>query len=151
MIQHVNERSGEVTEVPMSIVPLNLGLMSEEELAQLIPTPGQALAALQEARKVNSRLPGALAERREELLKAERELSRVLGRTIKRLRTDNLRATLTELRDLAYSDEAVRIAQDERDTEWLLFEYAKDWARAIEKDNELLRSINANFRHEHRA
>ena len=43
-----------------------------------------------------------------------------------------------------------REAQEARDTAWLLFEYARDYDRAIGRDIDILRSLNANMRGEHR-
>lgn len=150
MTGYVDPANGEVVESPMELVPLNLGDMDENQIAALIPTPLQAAAALQKARSVNSRVPGKLDGYRKALQTAERELKLAVALEVKALREDHSKATLSELRELATADDRVQRALDARDTAWLLFEYAKDWAKAIAADIELLRSINANFRMEHR-
>jgi len=58
---------------------------------------------------------------------------------------------MTERRDLARAvDDRVRTAQEDRDTAWLLLRYAQDKKDALFEDIGILRSLNANFRGEHR-
>ncbi|MFB7843601.1 hypothetical protein [Microbacterium sp. NPDC056052] len=151
---NVDQSTGEVTDdapESMELVPLNLAALSEDELLAVLPTPVQAAGALIRARETNARAPRALSRYRGILRKAQRDKKVALGRAVKDLRAEFPRATLTELRELAYgADERVIAALDAEDDAWLAFEYAKDFAAAIQEDIEILRSLNANFRGEHR-
>lgn len=146
----VDPVTGEVIDSPenMELVPLNLAAIDEEQLQALLPTPGQIHGALIIARGKNAKAPAVLATYRAKLKKAETDLKVALGLAVQLLREDFPRATLTELRDLAYGDDRVRAAVDRRDDAWLMFEYAKDFARMIAEDIEILRSINKNLRGE---
>lgn len=146
----VDPVTGEIIESPesMELVPLNLAALDEDALAHLLPTPGQIHAALIIARGKNAKAPSVLSKYRGKLKRAETNLKIQLGLAVKLLREDFPRATLTELRDLAYSDDRVRAAVDARDDAWLMFEYAKDFAGMIAEDIEILRSINKNLRSE---
>lgn len=135
----------------MEIVPLNLAALDENALLAMFPSPVQAAGALIWAREANSRAPKALSGYRRALRKAQRDKKIALGRAVKDLREDFPRATLTELRELAYgADDRVISTLDAEDDAWLEFEYAKDYAAAIKEDIDILRSINANLRGEHR-
>lgn len=146
----VDPVTGEVIEAPahMELVPLNLAGLDEDALAQLLPTPGQLHAALIIARGKNAKAPSVLAKYRKELRQAENDLAVQRGIAVKNLRDEFPRATLTELRELAHVEDRVRMAVDRRDEAWLLFEYAKDFARMIGEDIEVLRSLNKNLRGE---
>lgn len=146
----VDPVTGEIIESPenMELVPLNLAALDEDAIAHLLPTPGQIHAALIIARGKNAKAPSVLSKYRGKLKRAETTLKIQLGLAVKLLREDFPRATLTELRDLAYSDDRVRAAVDARDDAWLMFEYAKDFAGMIAEDIEILRSINKNLRSE---
>jgi hypothetical protein len=147
----VDPITGEVTEQPgMELVPLNLAALSEDDLLAMFPTPIQAAGALLHARAVNARAPHALNEYRGKLRSAERDLQLATAKTVRDLAGTFPRATLTERKMLAVEDERVRAAQDEFDTAWLLYEFARDYAKSIAQDIEILRSVNANFREEHR-
>ncbi len=135
----------------VELVPLNLAAMDEDALLALFPTPVQAAGALVHARAVARRAPAALAKYRAELRTAERELRIALGLAVQDLRSKFPRAPLTELRDVAHgADERTQAAQEAVDTAWLLLEYARDFDRAIGRDIDILRSLNANLRGEHR-
>ncbi|RRJ85934.1 hypothetical protein EG850_11145 [Gulosibacter macacae] len=151
MAEHIDPETGEVIDAPLGLVPLNLSALSEDELAAALATPQQAYAALQKARSLNARVPAGLDKYRRALRAAERDLSLAKAVELKRLREEWSKATLTELRELATVSDAVQEALDARDTAWLLFEYAQDWAKAIAADIDLLRSINANVRAEHKS
>lgn len=148
--------TGEVLETDevaesMELVPLNLAALDETALLAMFPTPVQAAGALIWARQANNRAPKALATYRAKLRRAQRDKKIAVGLAVKALREDFPRATLTELRELAYgADDRVIRSLDAEDDAWLAFEYAKDFAAAVKEDIELLRSINANFRGEHR-
>lgn len=144
--------TGEVTDGPgMELVPLNLAALSEEQLLELLPTPIQAAGALIHARTANARAPHALNEYRGKLRDAEKVLRVATAMAVRDLAVEYPRATLTERRMLAVVDERVISAQDAVDTAWLLYEFARDYAKSIAIDIEVLRSLNANFRDEHRS
>lgn len=149
---NLDPQTAEVIDEPagMELVPLNLGAISEDDLAQLFPTPAQAMAALIQARTVLAKAPGALNTYRGKLRRAQRDTKLAVAITVKSLREDFPRATLSELRDFALVDDRVKTAIDAEDTAWLMFEYAKDFSRTVSEDVEVLRSINANLRGEHR-
>lgn len=146
MSEHVDPETGEVVDAPLGVVPLNLAAMDDDELAQALPTPQQAHAALAYARTVNARIPAGLAQYRERLQQAERDLSLAVAFEVMSLREEFPKSTLTELKGFAYSSDSVKQASDSRDTAWLAFEYAKDWAETIREDIQILRSINKNLR-----
>jgi len=146
-----DERTGEIAETTvLELVPLNLAALDEDALLALFPSEIQAAGALIRAREASSRVPAALNARREELRVAERDLMVQLGLAVRDLAAEMPRATLTERRLIAVTTEKVRAAQERRDDAWLLFEYTRDWERAIDRDVDILRSLNANFRGEHR-
>lgn len=146
----VDPFTGEVAETPgMDLVPLNLAALSEDELLAMFPSPVQAAGALLKSRHTNARAPHALNEYREAMRKAERKLQLATAKTVRDLAAEFPRTTLTERKLLAVEDDRVIAAQDEYDTAWLMFEFARDYAKAIAQDIEVLRSLNANFRQEH--
>ncbi|MDR7113911.1 hypothetical protein J2X03_003813 [Microbacterium trichothecenolyticum] len=132
------------------VVPLNVAILDEEMLAQWAPSPVQIRGALTLARAKNMQAPGALNAYREKLRAAEREQKIALGLALRELRKEfGPRATMTELRDLAHGvNERLMAANDAVDEAWLLLEYAKDFAEAIERDVSLLQSIAKSLRGE---
>lgn len=147
MVDALNPITGEVE--PMELVPLNLAALNEDDLIAMFPTPIQASGALLHARHVNARAPHALNTYRSQLVTAEKHLRIAIALAMRDLAAEFPRASMTERRLLAAADERVVTAQDARDTAWLLLEFAKDYAKAIANDIDILRSINANFRQEH--
>lgn len=152
----VNFGTREVTEdepaaAGMDMVPLNLAALSEDELLAMLPTPVQCAGALQYARQVAARAPKALNELRTALAERERELTIAVAIGARDLLAEYPRLPMSERRDLARAtDDRVQTMQEARDTAWLLLEYARDYDRAIGRDIDILRSLNANFRGEHR-
>lgn len=153
---NINPNTGEVVEedetaAEIELVPLNLADLSEEEILRMLPTPVQCAGALQYARQVTARAPKALNKLRNALTKREQELTIALAMGARDLLAEYPRMPMTERRDLARAtDDRVRAAQEARDDAWLLLEYARDYDRAIGRDIDILRSLNANFRGEHR-
>lgn len=153
----VDQATGEVDDAETfpgtdsHLVPLNLRAMNEDELLALLPTPTQAAGALVMAREVNGRAPAALDRFREALLKAENELRIAIALGAEELLQIYPRLSMTERRDLARAtyDRAIR-AQAARDTAYLQLEYARDFEKMIGRDIDILRSLNANLRGEHR-
>jgi hypothetical protein len=149
---NADPQTGAVIEVApgFDIVPLNIAVLDEALLAQWAPSPAQILGALSMARAKNLSAPSALDEYRKKLKAAEREKKIALGLAVYNLRKEfGQRATMTELRELAYGvDERLMAAVDAHDDAWLAFEYAKDFAEAIERDVTLLQSIAKTMRGE---
>jgi hypothetical protein len=149
---HVDPASGVLLEIPagFDIVPLNVAMLDEDLLAQWSPTPAQVVGALSIARAKNIAAPAALADYRRKLKVAENEKKVALGLAVQSLRAQYGRgATMTELRELAYGvDARLMRAVDAYDEAWLLFEYAKDFAEAVERDVTLLQSIAKSMRGE---
>ncbi len=137
--------TGTVVAVPdgFDTVPLNVAVLDENWLLQWTPSRAQIVGALSIARAKNLTAPGALDEYRRKLSDAKREQKIALGLAVQRLRAEHgQRVTRSELVDMAHAaDERVIAADDAADTAWLLFEYAKDFAQAIERDVSLLQSI----------
>lgn len=154
---NVNPITGEVEEpekIPgtdVELVPLNLAAMDEDQLLALFPTPVQAAGALMYARNVARRAPAALNEYRTQLKARERELTIAIAVAARDLLAEYPRMPMTERRDLARAEDSrVKAAQEAHDEAWLLLEYARDYDRAIGRDIDILRSLNANLRGEHR-
>ncbi|TDL43861.1 hypothetical protein [Microbacterium oleivorans] len=149
---HNDPASGVLVDIPQGfdIVPLNVAILDEDLLAQWAPTPAQIVGALSIARAKNLAAPGALAEYREKLRAAEKERKIALGLAVHKLRREyGNGATMTELRELAYgADDRLMTAVDAHDDAWLAFEYAKDFAEAVERDVTLLQSIAKSMRGE---
>jgi hypothetical protein len=156
-MNEVNPITGEVEDVEtvpgtdVSLVPLNLAGLDEDAVLAMFPSPAQAAGALLYARAVARKAPAALNEYRTNLKKAEKDLAIALALGAENLLSIYPRMPMTERRDLARAiDDKVKAAEEARDTAWLLLEYARDYDRAIGRDIDILRSLNANFRGEHR-
>ena len=149
---NVDPVTGEVEESPgVDLVPLNLAGLDEAELLALFPTPVQCAGALIKARAMVARAPAVLNEYRTALTVAERDLTIAVAKGARDLLAEYPRMPMTERRDLARAtDERLLAAQEARDTAWLLLQYAKDKKDALFEDVGILRSLNANFRGEHR-
>ena len=149
---NVDPVTGEVDESPgVDLVPLNLAGLDEAELLALFPTPVQCAGALIKARAMVARAPAVLNEYRTALAVAERDLTIAVAKGARDLLAEYPRMPMTERRDLARAtDDRVLAAQEARDTAWLLLQYAKDKKDALFEDVGILRSLNANFRGEHR-
>ena len=149
---NVDPVTGEVEESPgVDLVPLNLAGLDEAELLALFPTPVQCAGALIKARAMVARAPAVLNEYRTALTVAERDLTIAVAKGARDLLDEYPRMPMTERRDLARAtDDRVLAAQEARDTAWLLLQYAKDKKDALFEDVGILRSLNANFRGEHR-
>lgn len=147
-----NPDTGEVVDSPgadVELVTLNLASLDEEELLRL-PTPVQAAGALIRAREAARRAPAALDTYRRRLKVAERDLVIAIAKGARDLLDEYPRMLITERRDLARAtDKRVLEAVEARDEAWCLMEYARDWDRALGRDIDILRSLNANLRQEH--
>ena len=154
----VNPITGEVEEpqnfpgTDTALVPLNLAGMSEDDILAMFPTPVQAAGALLYARDVARRAPAALDHYRTALKTAERELRIAVALAAEQLLSMYPRMPMSERRDLARAiDDRTMAAQDAVDTAFLQLEFARDFDRMIGRDIDVLRSLNANLRSEHRS
>lgn len=148
----VDERTGEVDESPgVELVTLDLAHLDEDELLGMFPSPVQCAGALLKARASLRRAPAVLNEYRTALSDRERDLTVALAIAARDLLGEYPRMPMTERRDLARAvDDRVTRAQEARDEAWLLLQYAKDKKDTLFEDIGVLRSLNANFRGEHR-
>lgn len=148
--EHVDEATGEIVERPIEVVAVDIARLDEDELLAMFPTPVQAAGALLKAREAVMRAPAALRAAKDALRRAERDHKLAVGLATRDLAERFPDMAVTERAKLAVTDSRVIDAQDRLDTAWLALEYARDWDRALGRDVELLRSVNANFRQEHR-
>lgn len=137
--------TGTVVAIPegFETVPLHIAALDENWLLQWTPTLPQIVGALAMARAKNLLAPTALKRYRDALRRAERERNIALGLAVHKLRSEyGYKPTMTELHAVARDRDARLIdAEDAVDTAWLELEYAKDFAKAVERDVSLLQSI----------
>jgi hypothetical protein len=146
--EYIDPETGEVVERPIELVASDIANIDEDQLIALFPTPAQAAGALLLARQKVARAPRALRDAKMQLKAAERDLRVITGRVTLELADKYEGMSVSERQKLAASDARVGEAEEARDVAWLALEYAKDWDRALGRDVELLRSVNANFRAE---
>ncbi|KDA05550.1 hypothetical protein DC31_13750 [Microbacterium sp. CH12i] len=145
----VDQETGEVTEnapTTVELVPLNLAALNEDEIAGMFPTPMQCAAALLQARGMIAQAPAVLAARSKAVKDAKREL--IVARGYARQAANGRDAETRRL--VAESDAEVLKAWDRIDTAELALEYARERRKSLSEDIDILRSLNANFRGEHR-
>lgn len=143
----VNPATGEVADEPgVELVPLNLAALDEDEVIALFPTPIQAAGALIMARRVLAEAPAILSARSAAVKARKRELLVARGYAYQRAEGRN-----AEIRKaIADSDPDVIAAWERIDTAELALEYAREVRKSLSEDIEILRSLNANFRQEHK-
>jgi hypothetical protein len=146
--ESIDPETGEVVERPIELVASDIANIDEDQLIALFPTPAQAAGALLLARQKVARAPRALRDAKMQLKAAERDLRVITGRVTLELADKYEGMSVSERQKLAASDAREGEAEEARDVAWLALEYAKDWDRALGRDVELLRSVNANFRAE---
>ena len=144
----IDPMTGEVVQRPLEVVAVDIAALDEQELAQLFPTPVQAAGALLKARQAVARAPYALRKAKEKLRAAERDLKLAIARATLELAEQFQSMSVSERSKLAEADARVVDARETADMAWIELEYAKDWDRALGRDVELLRSVNANMRAE---
>ncbi len=130
----------------IELVPLNLGELDEEQLLAMFPTPVQCAGALLVARQTLAEAPAVLNDRSRALKDAKRNL--IIARGYAYQKAQGRDAATRRL--VAESDADVIAAWEAVDTAELALEYARDVRRSLTEDIEILRSLNANFRGEHR-
>jgi len=146
--EFIDPETGEVVERPIELVASDIANIDEDQLIALFPTPAQAAGALLLARQKVARAPRALRDAKMQLKAAERDLRVITGQVTLELADKYDGMSVSERQKLAAADDRVGEAEEARDVAWLALEYAKDWDRALGRDVELLRSVNANFRQE---
>lgn len=142
----VDDTDGTVTEQGVELVPLNLTALDEGELLQMFPSPVQCAGALLKARAMIAHAPAVLADRSKAVKDAKREL--IIARGYARQRAVGRDAETRRL--VAESDADVLTAWERIDVAELALEYAREMRKTLTEDIEILRSLNANFRGEHR-
>ncbi|WP_288874198.1 hypothetical protein [uncultured Microbacterium sp.] len=142
----IDETSGEVAEAGIELVPLDLAGLDEDALIALFPTPVQCAGALLKARAMIAHAPAVLAARSKAVKDAKRNL--IVARGYARQRAVGRDAETRRL--VAESDAEVLTAWEAIDTAELALEYARELRKTLTEDIEILRSLNANFRGEHR-
>lgn len=142
----VDDVTGTVAESGVELVPLDLAAMNEDELLHLFPTPVQCAGALLKARAMIAHAPAVLAARSKAVKDAKREL--IIARGYARQNAAGRDAETRRL--VAESDAEVLKAWEAIDVAELALEYAREMRKTLSEDIEILRSLNANFRGEHR-
>lgn len=144
----LDTETGEIHDEDLALVPLHIAELDEEELLKLFPTPVQCAGALLIARERIANAPGALQQLGNEVRGAKRTL--IVERAKARIRYRGEGWNITDAKDLADHDEKVVAALEAVDAAELGLEYGRDLRRTLEKEIDILRSLNANFRGEHR-
>lgn len=142
----VDEATGAVAEAGIELVPLDLAALDEDALLALFPTPVQCAGALVKARALIAHAPAVLAARSKAVKDAKRNL--IVARGYARQRAVGRDAETRKL--VAESDADVLQAWEAIDVAELALEYAREMRKTLSEDIEILRSLNANFRGEHR-
>lgn len=142
----VDDATGTVAESGVELVPLDLAALNEDELIQLFPTPVQCAGALLKARGMIAHAPAVLAARSKAVKDAKRNL--IVARGYARQAAIGRDAETRRL--VAESDADVLKAWEAIDIAELALEYAREMRKTLSEDIEILRSLNANFRGEHR-
>ncbi|MDN3309587.1 hypothetical protein QWJ90_01445 [Microbacterium oryzae] len=143
----VDPRTGEISEEETALVPLNISGLNEDEILQLLPTPRQVAGAMLIARERLAKAPAALDTLSGELKKAKRDLIVARALAFSRYRSEGW--SLGDARALVDSDEKVSAAREAADDAELRLEYGRELRKTLDKDIDLLRSLNANYRAEH--
>lgn len=144
----VDVATGEVDGEPVTqLVPLNLADLDEDTLIAMFPTPVQATGALLMARRVVADAPAILNTRSKALKDAKRTL--LVARGYARMRAPG--KTADDRRVEQEADSEVITAGEWVDTCELALEYAREVRKSLSEDIDILRSINANFRPEHKS
>ncbi|MGB3414056.1 MAG: hypothetical protein WBA28_05010 [Microbacteriaceae bacterium] len=130
------------------LMPLNLGALSEDEVIQHFPTPGELEHALLRARTRLGRSALFLTEQSEKLKKAKRNLVVAKAVARQKARETGLFKTEPDVAAAVDRDEAVFAAVVALDDAALKLEYGRELKSALHMDIEILRSLNSNMRGE---
>jgi hypothetical protein len=131
----------------IEIVPLNIAELDEATLLAMFPTPVQCAGALIIARERMARVPAALSALQKERDRVARRLVVAKGLAFQAGRKAGM--SVSDANAWRDTDDDVQQAQADLDHAQLAYDYGRDRRRAIEKDIDVLRSLNANFRGEH--
>jgi hypothetical protein len=144
----LNTATGEVDEESSTqLVPLNLADLDEDTLIAMFPTPVQAAGALLLARRLIADAPAILNARSKALKDAKRTL--LVARGYARMKAPG--KTADDRRVEQESDAQVITAGEWVDTCELALEYAREVRKSLSEDIDILRSLNTNFRAEHKS
>ena len=132
----------------IALVPLNIADLDEDALRELLPTPVQAAGALVIARERLANAPGALNSLAATVRQRKRELTVARGYAFRDLRSEGFSQMESKIR--AESEPEVLKAAEALDDAELAMQYGQDLKWVLGKEVELLRSLNANVREEHR-
>lgn len=132
----------------LALVPLHIAELDENALLEMFPTPVQCAGALLIARERIANAPAALEKLGATVRDAKRKL--IVERAKARIRYRSEGWGISDAKDLADSDDAVVAAQSTVDDAELALEYGRDLRRTLTTEIDILRSLNANFRGEHR-
>ncbi|POH63612.1 MULTISPECIES: hypothetical protein [Cryobacterium] len=144
----LNPATGEVDEDPSTqLVQLNLADLNEDELLEMFPSPVQAAGALLLARRVLADAPAILNTRSKALKDAKRTL--LVARGYARMKAAG--KTADDRRVEQEADASVITAGEWVDTCELALEYAREVRKSLSEDIDILRSLNTNFRAEHKS
>jgi hypothetical protein len=139
--------TGEVDETESALVPLHIAGLDEEEIAGMFPSPVQVAGAMLIARKRLADAPAALDKLSGALKAAKRDL--VVARALAFARYRDEGWSVGDARALVDSDEKVQTTREAADDAELRLEYGRELRKTLDKDIDLLRSLNANYRAEH--
>lgn len=143
----VDAATGEVLDDDRALVPLDLQRLDEDELIALLPSPVQVAGAMMIARDRLARAPKALEDLSADLKRAKRDLT--VARALAFARYRDEKWSVGDARELVNSDEKVIAAREAADEAELRLEYGRELRKTLDKDIDLLRSLNANYRAEH--
>lgn len=145
----IDQATGEVRDdAEVGLVPLHIAELDEDYLLSLFPTPVQCAGALLIARERLANAPGALNDLARAVRDAKRDFTVERGKAFQRARSEGLSiADANAWRDV---DEKVSAAREAVDAAELALEYGRETRRTLESEIEILRSLNANMRTEHR-
>lgn len=147
-LEGVNPITGEVDgDLSNQLVPLNLADLDEDALVARFPTPVQAAGALLLARGLIADAPAILNARSKALKDAKRTL--LVARGYARMKAPG--KTADDRRVEQESDAQVITAGEWVDTCELALEYAREVRKSLSEDIDILRSLNTNFRAEHKS
>ena len=145
----VDAATGEVAEAQeIELVPLHIAELDEDALLAMFPTPVQCAGALLIARERIANAPAALEQLGTKVRDAKRSL--IVTRAKARIRFRQEGWGISDAKELADADEHVVAAVEKVDETELALEYGRDLRRTLTTEIDILRSLNANFRGEHR-
>lgn len=146
----LDNATGEIrdNEAELSLVPLHIAELDEADLLAMFPTPVQCAGALMIARERIANAPAALERLGAKVRDARRKF--IVTRALARVRFRQEGWGISDAKELADSSDDVTEAQEAVDDAELALEYGRDLRRTLTTEIDILRSLNANMRLEHR-